>query len=215
MGSLRKYSAQTTPHSRLTTPSAMNEPRQVSQAINIAIKGGVAALPSRAKACVRPCAKPRLLAGVQYCMARVAVGKVAPSPKPSATRAMNSVDRLVTKPVMMVAAAQIRPHQNRVLRGPKRSPTQPPITWNKQIGIGEGREHQTKLRVAEVEFLLDLAGRRADVHPVDIGDEVHDAEHRQHDMGGLEPKPHFLPPEFAFVAACRRRTADRSARIGA
>jgi len=42
---------------------------------------------------------------------------------------MNSVRRLVTKPVMMVALAQIRPHQNKVLRGPKRSPTQPPITW--------------------------------------------------------------------------------------
>jgi len=47
-------------------------------------------------------------------MARVAVGKVAPSPKPSATRAMNKVSRLFTKPVMMVEAAQIMPHQNNV-----------------------------------------------------------------------------------------------------
>ena len=67
-------------------------------------------------------------------IARVAVGKVAPSPKPSATRAVNSVTRPVTKPVMMVAPAQIRPHQNRVRRGPKRSPTQPPITWNSRYG---------------------------------------------------------------------------------
>jgi hypothetical protein len=108
----------------------MNEPRQVSHAINAAIKGGVMAFPSRANACVSPWAKPLLLAGVQYCMARVAVGKVAPSPKPSAMRAMNKVSRLFTKPVMMVEAAQIMPHQNKVLRGPKRSPTQPPITWN-------------------------------------------------------------------------------------
>ena len=106
----------------------MNDPRQVSQAISTAISGGVAALPSRAKAWVRPWAKPRLLAGVQYCIARVAVGKVAPSPKPSATRAMNNVSRLVTKPVAIVETAQIKPHQNKVLRGPKRSPTQPPIT---------------------------------------------------------------------------------------
>src|SRR6202011_3117584 len=133
-GSLRKYSTQMTPQIRLTSPSAMNEPRQVSQAINAAIKGGVMAFPSRAQAWASPCAKPRLLAGVQYCIARVAVGKVAPSPKPSATRAANSVNRLVTKPVAMVAAAQISPHQNRVLRGPKRSPTQPPITWNSKYG---------------------------------------------------------------------------------
>src|ERR1700689_968381 len=108
----------------------MNEPRQVSHAINAAINGGVMAFPNRANECVSPWAKPLLLAGVQYCMARVAVGKVAPSPKPSATLAMNNVSRLVTKPVTIVEAAQIRPHQNKVLRGPKRSPTHPPITWN-------------------------------------------------------------------------------------
>jgi len=68
---------------------------------------------------VSPCAKPRLVAGVQYCIARVAVGNVAPSPKPSAKRARNSVARLPTKPVAIVAAAQIMPHQNSVLRGPK------------------------------------------------------------------------------------------------
>ena len=76
----------------------------------VAISGGVMAFPSRANAWVSPCAKPRLVAGVQYCIARVAVGKVAPSPKPSATRAMNSVTSPVTKPVMMVEAAQIKPH---------------------------------------------------------------------------------------------------------
>ena len=43
---------------------------------------------------------------------------------------MNNVSRLLTNPVMMVEAAQIMPHQNNVLRGPKRSPIQPPITWN-------------------------------------------------------------------------------------
>ena len=106
----------------------------MNQTISAAINGGVTALPSRAKAWVRPCAKPRLAAGVQYCIARVAVGKVAPSPKPSATRAMNNVNSPCTKPVMMVALAQIMPHQNSVRRAPKRSPTQPPITWNSKYG---------------------------------------------------------------------------------
>ena len=82
-------------------------------------KAASSALPSRANAWVSPCAKPRLPEGVQYCIARVAVGKVAPSPKPNATRAMNSVTRPLTKPVVIVAAAQIMPHQNNVLRGPK------------------------------------------------------------------------------------------------
>src|SRR5262245_64550811 len=116
------------PESRLTKPSTTNEPRQVSHAISAASSGGVIELPSREKAWVSPCAKPRLLSGVQYCIARVAVGKVAPSPKPSAKRARNSIGRLLTKPVAMVDSAQIMPHQNSVLRGPKVSPTQPPAT---------------------------------------------------------------------------------------
>ena len=63
-------------------------------------------------------------------VARFALGFGEGATFPTATRAMNSVARPWTKPVMMVAAAQIMPHQNSVLRGPKRSPTQPPITWN-------------------------------------------------------------------------------------
>ena len=61
-----------------------------------------------------------------------------------------------------------------------------------EVGIGKGREHQAELGVGEMEFLLDFARRRADVDAVDIGDEVHHAEHRQHDVGGLQPKPHLV-----------------------
>src|SRR6202043_1749367 len=91
-----------------------------------------------------------------------------------------------------------------------------------QIRIGEGREHQPKLGIAEVKCPLNLAGRRADVHPVDIGDEVHYAEHRQHNVGGLEPKPHLLPPELALMATMtapirqhksRRSAAPRALRL--
>ena len=38
---------------------------------------------------------------------------------------MNNVSRLYTNPLMMVAAAQNNPHQNKVKRGPKRSSEQP------------------------------------------------------------------------------------------
>src|SRR5258707_15899130 len=80
---------------------------------------------------------------------------------------------------------------------PEQRPARPePVTdptadhLEQQIRIGEGRKHQTKLRVAETQFLLNFAGRGADVYPIDVGDEVHDAQHRQYDMGGLETKPH-------------------------
>jgi len=67
---------------------------------------------------------------------------------------------------MMVAAAQIMPHQNKVLRGPKRSPTQPPTHLEQEIGIGEGREYQPELRVAQAELFSGFSlGRRADVDP--------------------------------------------------
>jgi len=68
-----------------------------------------------------------------------------------------------------------------------------------QIRIGEGREDEAELGVREAQLLLDLARRRADVHPVDIGDEIHRAEHRQHDMRGLEPNPHLTPPDLLLL----------------
>jgi hypothetical protein len=44
-----------------------------------------------------------------------------------------------------------------------------------QIGISEGGKDQAELRVAETEFGLDFTGGGGDVHPVDIGNEVHQA----------------------------------------
>jgi hypothetical protein len=63
-----------------------------------------------------------------------------------------------------------------------------------QIGIGEGREYEAQLRIGEVKLLLNLACRGTDIHPVDIGDEIHRAQHRQHDMRSLESKPQIRPP---------------------
>ena len=97
-----------------------------------ATTGGVIALPRRAKEWVRPCAKPRLPRSTQFCMASVAVGKVAPSPKPSSTLTRIKVMMPPVAPVRMVAAAHTAPQANKVLRGPKRSPIQPPITWKKK-----------------------------------------------------------------------------------
>ena len=76
-----------------------------------------------------PWAKPRLPGAVQFCIARVAVGKVAPSPKPSSTRARNRLISPPTRPVRIVAEAQIMPQTRSVRRAPNLSPTEPPMTW--------------------------------------------------------------------------------------
>ena len=90
--------------------------------------GGVMALPTLEKACVMPCANPRRLLAVQFDIARVAVGNVAPSPNPSSTRATTRETRPVDSPLSTVAPAQTSEQIVSVRRGPNRSPTQPPMT---------------------------------------------------------------------------------------
>src|ERR1700722_7804956 len=114
-------------HAKLMIPRITNELRQVTKAINQTIRGGVTALPSRAQEWVMPWAKARLPGGVQSLMARVAAGKVGPSPKPSMTRAKNIITRQVTRPVRDVAKAQITAEIVSARRAPKRSLTQPPM----------------------------------------------------------------------------------------
>ena len=115
-------------------PMMMNDPRQDTAEISNTTKGGVTALPSRAAAWVMPCAHPDLPPGSQDDMARVAVGKVAPSPSPSIARTSSSDHNPPTNPVRIVATAQISPQTVRVRRAPNRSPNQPPITWHARYG---------------------------------------------------------------------------------
>ncbi len=89
-GLSRKYQYQTATQTKPASPTTTNEPRHVTTAISPTIRNGVSALPSREKECVMPCAKPRLRDSTQYCMARVAVGSVAPTPKPIRMRAKKS-----------------------------------------------------------------------------------------------------------------------------
>ena len=97
-----------------------------------ATMGGVTALPKRENAWVIPCAKPRRPGAVQLCIARVATGNVAPSPTPSSMRTRKRLVRLPARPVSIVAADQTTPQTNSVLRGPKRSPIQPPKIWKRR-----------------------------------------------------------------------------------
>src|SRR5262245_4890900 len=124
-------------------------------ATSTATSGGVIALPMRANAWVMPWAKPQRASGVHTDMARVAVGNVAPSPIPSASRAANSEASPPTAPVAAVAAHTISPQT------PERRPRaelvgQPPAHQLEQgIRIGEGGKRQPQLRIGEREVGLD------------------------------------------------------------
>ena len=86
-------------------PITTNDPRQLTSRMSHATSGGVNAFPSRANACVMPCAKPRFSAGIQFDIARVATGS-AETPMPRSTRPRIIPDRLLARPINTVAADQ-------------------------------------------------------------------------------------------------------------
>src|SRR5260370_4977033 len=71
-------------------PSTTNERRQDNHVIRKATIGAAAPAPSRPAAWVMPTAEPRDAVEVQLDNARVAAGKVAPSPMPSTNRTAKS-----------------------------------------------------------------------------------------------------------------------------
>ncbi len=83
---------------------------------------------------------------------------------------------------------------------PRPEPVGNPAAANleQQIRIGEGREDQAEFRVRKMQVVLDTAGGRADIHAVDIGDEIHCAEQREHDIRRLYSGAHdrFFPCYF-------------------
>ena len=63
-----------------------------------------------------------------------------------------------------------------------------------QIGIGEGGKDQSDLGLGKVELLTEARRRGADIDPVDIGDQVHERQHHQHDAGGAKELSHMFSP---------------------
>ena len=179
-----------------------NDARQLKASISQVTSGGVTALPMRAKACVMPCAKPRLPVGVQLDIARVAVGKVAPSPRPSRMRAMTIEISPPASPVSTVAPAQMKRADRQ--RSPRAESVADPAAddLKQQIGIRERRKDEADLRVGKAEFLAELNRRGADVDAIDIGDEVHQAQQSEHAC--RRTTEHGLPllptPSDAMVA---------------
>src|ERR1700740_1136366 len=127
-GSSWKYrhhsAAQTAEHK----PSTTKETRQENQAIRRATIGADAPAPRRPAACVIPTATPREASEVQLDNARVAAGKVAPSPMPSTRRTENSEASPPTAPVTIVVIDQVSPQTARVRLAPKRSASHPPTS---------------------------------------------------------------------------------------
>ena len=96
--------------------------------ISKATIGAAVPAPARPAAWVAPIAVPRASTGVQLESARVAAGKVAPSPMPSTKRTPNSEPSPVTAPVAIVVSDHARPQTVSVRRAPKRSANQPPTS---------------------------------------------------------------------------------------
>src|ERR1700736_489938 len=122
VGTSRKYHNQTKTQIRLRSARTTNAPRHDTSPTSTAVRGGVTAFPIRADEWVMPWAKPQLRSGTHAAIARVAVGKVAPSPIPSASLAANKLASPPTAPVAAVAAHTISPLKNSVQRGPNLSP---------------------------------------------------------------------------------------------
>src|SRR5438093_517717 len=79
--------------------------------------GGVTAPPSRDAPCVRPCAKPRRLIGIQCKNARVAAANAPPSPTPTRNRHTINAGTPVATPLITVATLHSALNSERLRRG--------------------------------------------------------------------------------------------------
>ena len=168
-------------HTRLTHPSMTNDPRHVTSAISHATIGGVTALPSRANAWVMPCAKPRRPSGVQFCIARVATGNVAPSPIPTSRRHEEQRHETAGEAGQ---DGRRRPDQAaQEQRAPRTEAIADPAAEDlkEQIRIAERRLQEAELRVRQPELFLNVARGGRDVDPIDVRDQVHHAQQTEDD----------------------------------
>jgi len=68
-----------------------------------------------------------------------------------------------------------------------------------QIRVSESREDEAGLHLGQRNFLEELVRGhdRADVHPVDISEEVHQTKQPEHDVGGFQYSSlHGWPPQL-------------------
>jgi hypothetical protein len=159
-----------------------------------------------APSAVMPCAKPRSRTGCHHVNARVAVGNAPPSPMPTSTRQTTSEATLQDRPVSVVAPAHSRLNATRTRRGPNRRP--PAGDLHRGVRICEGREDQPELDRRRPEILPHRGTRHRDVHAIDVGDEVHQAQDKQNEMPDPQHRSPCVPRHVR--SGCRRSPAPCS-----
>ena len=133
-----------------------------------------------------PCAKPRSRTGSQKVNARVAAGNAPPSPTPTRMRKPTSEATLQDSAGQdgrgRPQQAQDREHQARA------EPIRQPAAGNLHGGvrIGERREDEPELGGRQPQLLPHRRSGHRDVHAIDVGDEVHQAEDEQHQVPDLQ-----------------------------
>src|ERR1041385_8171074 len=114
--------AQTTP----MLPKNTNAQRHDTNENTHATSNGVNAPPQRALSHIMPCARTRSTAGSQIVKAFVKLGKHPASPIPKQNRQATSEIMFHAQPVAAVKADHMSTTRISTLRGPMRSPSQPP-----------------------------------------------------------------------------------------
>ena len=138
-----------------------------------------------------------LAGGVQLCIARVATGNVAPSPKPSSTRGQEQATQAADEAGQ---DRRRRPDQaaDEAACGAARTDRRPSRRRSERPGTGRRtprRSARAGCSRAPSSSLIAPAGRR-DVHPVDVGDEVHQAQQEQHAVRRAQALHH--EPSLSF-----------------
>src|SRR5262249_4334554 len=100
----------------------MKAARQPHRPATQTVRGGVSAEPRRENAWVKPCAKPRSVAGTQNVIARVAVGNAPASPIPKKNRATQKPVAVLAAIINAVSADQYSANVPSIRLGPNRSP---------------------------------------------------------------------------------------------
>jgi hypothetical protein len=169
----------------------------VTSATSAAMSGGVIALPKREKEWVMPWARPkRARRGRKGGALAEAEGETRRQQRDEAARRTGhhrrgADDEAADAQRAAGAEAVAEPAADEL---------------EQRVRIGEGREDKAELGVAEAELGFDQRRRRRDVDPIDIEDEIHQAEQQQDLVRHGRPQgvPESGGDRHAISAADRR-----------
>jgi hypothetical protein len=55
-----------------------------------------------------------------------------------------------------------------------------------QVRVSEGGEDEADLGLIEIELLFEYIGSSTDIHPVDVGQKIHQTDQKKDDIAGRE-----------------------------